>query len=130
MDLVFNGLKCAAKVNLAFGFVLKNVEDGLCRYLYAHENNTPMERSKLLCTPDDITNLKEKLQKMDILDLCTQERASTKRKFYKLTKLTVFAPLLKDVSVGCKDSVLPEPLLKNQIMKCLTFLKKYKKALQ
>ena len=31
LDLVFKGLKCAAKVNLAFGFVLKNVEDGSCR---------------------------------------------------------------------------------------------------
>ena len=29
--LVFKGLECAAKVNLAFGFVLKNVEDGSCR---------------------------------------------------------------------------------------------------
>ena len=27
LDLVFNSLKCAAKVNLAFGFVLKNIED-------------------------------------------------------------------------------------------------------
>ena len=24
----FNNLKCAAKVNLAFGFILKNIEDG------------------------------------------------------------------------------------------------------
>ena len=31
LDLVFNGLKCAAKVNLAFGFVLNNVENGSCR---------------------------------------------------------------------------------------------------
>ena len=57
--LVFNGLKCAAKVNLAFGFVLTNVEDESCRYFSAHESNTLMERSKLVCTPDDITNLKE-----------------------------------------------------------------------
>ena len=28
LDLVFKGLKCASKVNLAFEFVLKNVEDG------------------------------------------------------------------------------------------------------
>ena len=28
LDLVFNGLKCAVKVSLPFGFVLKNVEDG------------------------------------------------------------------------------------------------------
>ena len=33
-----------------------------------------MERSKLACTPDDITILKEKLQKLDIVDLCTRER--------------------------------------------------------
>ena len=60
LDLVFNGLKCAAKVDLASGFVLKNVEDESCRCFYAHENNTRMERSKPVCTPDDITNLKEK----------------------------------------------------------------------
>ena len=58
LDLVFKGLKCAAKVNLAFGFVLKNVEFGSCRYFHAHENNTVMERSKLVCTPDEITNYK------------------------------------------------------------------------
>ena len=28
LNLVFKGLECLAKVNLAFGFVLKNVEDG------------------------------------------------------------------------------------------------------
>ena len=123
LDLVFKGLKCAAKNNVAFGFVLKNVEDGSCRYFYAHENNTVMERPKLVCTPDDITNLKNKLQKMDIVDLRTRERANTKWKFYKLTNLTVFAALRKDEPMGCKDSVLPELLLKNQNVNCLTYEK-------
>ena len=95
LDLVFNGLKCAAKVNLAFGFVLKNVEDGSCRFFYPHGNNTVLERSKLVCTPDDITNLKEKLQKVDINDLCTRDRVNTKWKFYKLKNTTAFAALLK-----------------------------------
>ena len=127
LDVIFKGLKCAAKVNLALGFVLKNVEDGSCRYFHAHENNTVMERSKLVCTPEDITNLKEKLQKMDIADLCARERANTKWKFYKLTNLTVFAALFKDVPMGCKDFVLPEPLLKNQNVNCLTFEKHTRK---
>ena len=68
LDYVFKELKCAANVNLAFGFVLKNIEGEMCRYFYAHDNNTVMERSKLMCTPDDNTNLKKKLQKMDIND--------------------------------------------------------------
>ena len=56
LDYVFKELKCAAKVNLAFGFVLKNNEDGMCRYFYAHEDNTVMEKLKLVCKPDEITN--------------------------------------------------------------------------
>ena len=40
LDYVFKQLKYAAKVNLAFGFVLKNIEDGMYRYFYAHENKT------------------------------------------------------------------------------------------
>ena len=105
LDYVFKELKCAAKVNIAFGFALKNIEDGMCRYFYAHENNTFMEKAKLVCAPGDIANLKEKLQKMDLFDLCTLERANTKWNLYKLTKVTVSAALLKDIPMGCKDTV-------------------------
>ena len=121
LDYVFKELKCAAKVNFAFGFVLKNIEDGMCRYFYAHENNTIMERAKLVSTQADMTNLKERMQKMDIVDLCTRERSKTKWKFYKLTNITIFASLLEDVPMGCKDTVLPKPLLKNHNVNCLSF---------
>ena len=127
LDSVFKGLECAAKINLTLGFVLKNIENGSCRYFYANENNTLMERSKLVCTPDDITILKEKLQKKDIVDLPTRERADTKWKFYKLTNLTGFAALLKDVPTGCKDTVLPETLLKSQNVNCFTYEQNTKK---
>ena len=46
---------------------------------------------------------------------------NTKWRFYKLTNLTVFAALLKDVPMGCKNAVLPELLLKNHTINCLTF---------
>ena len=46
LDHFFNNLKCAAKVNLAFDFILKNIEDEGFRYFYAHENNTLLDRSK------------------------------------------------------------------------------------
>ena len=60
---------------------------------------------------------------MDIVDICTRERANTKLKFYKVTNLTIFASLLKDVLMGCKVRVLPEPLLGNGNVNCLTFEK-------
>ena len=121
LDYVLEELECAPKNNLEFVFVLKNIDDGMCRYFYAHENNTFMERSKLVCTQADMTNLKDRMQKMDIVDLCTRERSNTKWKFYKLTNLTIFASLLRDVPMGCKDTVLPDPLSKNHNVNCLTF---------
>ena len=52
---------------------------------------------------------------------CSQERMNTKWRFYKLTNLTVFAALLKDVLMGCKNAVLPEPLLRNGRINCIMF---------
>ena len=121
LDHFFNNLKYAAKLNLAFGFILKNIKDGGFRYFYAHENSTLPDRSKLVCTLDDLANLKEFLNKTELIVSCSRERMNTKWRFYKLTNLTVFAARLKDVGMGCKDTVLPEPLLKNHTINCLTY---------
>ena len=123
LNQFFNNLKCAAKVKLAFGFILKNIEDGGLRYIYAHENNTLLDRSKLVCTHDDLAKLKNFLNKTDVKESCSRERMNTKWRFYKLTNLTIFAALLKDVLMGCKNAVLPEPLLRNGTFNCLTFEK-------
>ena len=104
LDHVFNQLKCVAKVNLAIKLVLKNTKDGTCRFFYAHENNTVMEKSKLLCTKDDKRNLTQRLQKLDNIDNCTRKRANTRKKFYQLSNVTVSAVLLKDKPIGCEDT--------------------------
>ena len=58
---------------------------------------------------------------MYLVDICTRERTNTKWKVYKLSNLTIFASLLKDVPMGCKDTVSNESLLKNCNANCLTF---------
>ena len=121
LDHFFNNLKCAARVNLAFGFILKIIEDGGFRHFYAHENNTLLDRSKLVCIHDDLTKMKDFFNKTDVIESCSRERRNTKWRFYKLTNLTVFAVLLKDVPMRCKNAVLPEPLLKNHTNNCLTY---------
>ena len=118
---MFDSLKCAAKLNVAFGFVLKNVEDCSCRYYYAHENNTLMEKSKLVATTEDLTKINNLLSNTDVIESCTRERANTKWKFCQLTNVSIFAILLKEVPMGCKDTVLPDPLMKNFSVECLTF---------
>ena len=108
-------------MNLAFGLILKKIEDGGFRYFYAHENSTLLDRSKLVCTHDDMAKLKKFHNKTDVIESCSRERMNTKWRFYKFTNLTFFAALLKDVPMGCKGAILPKPLLKNQTTNCLTF---------
>ena len=122
LDNFFKNLKCAAKVNLAFVFILKNIEDGGFRYFYAHENNTLLDRSKLVCSILDVLGkLKDFLNETDVIESCSQERMNTKWRLYKLTNFTVFAALLRDVPMWCKNAVLPAPLLKNHSINCLTY---------
>ena len=127
LDRVLDKLKFVAKLNLALGFFPKIIEPGKFRYLYAHENNTLLEQSKLVSNKDDLTKLKEILKKTDVIESCTKERSNTKWRFFKLTNLTIFAALLRDIPMGCKDSVLPESLLRNRSINCLTYEQNTKK---
>ena len=83
LDRFFINLKCTAKVNQAFGFILKIIEDGGFRYFYAHENNTLLDRSKLVCTHDDLAKLKDFLNITDVIESCSREIMYKMWRFYK-----------------------------------------------
>ena len=78
LDRVADKLKCAAKLNLALGFIPKNVEDGKFRYFYAHENNTLLAQSKLMSNKHDTAKLKEIPKKTDMIEPCTKDKSNTK----------------------------------------------------
>ena len=119
LEEVFNKLDSAAKINIAFGFVLRKVETGEYRYYYTHENNTLLENSHLLCTKADLISIQGKVEKIDIVEQCTQERQNIKWRFKLITNVTIFAALLKNIPMGCPDSVLPEPLLRHKQVNCI-----------
>ena len=57
LDVMFDILNCASKLNVAFGFVLKNVEDRSFSYYYAHDKNILLERPTLLAATEDLTKV-------------------------------------------------------------------------
>ena len=118
---VFESVLCAAKVNLALGFVLRNVEDGSYRYFYAHENSLLVERSLLIAHKEDMTEFQQRLDDLNIVELSTRERPSTKWELLFTTNVTNFAALLKSVPVGCKDNLLPPNLVKRSDVNCLAY---------
>ena len=112
--------KCS-KSESGFWLHFQKKEDGGFRCFYAHKNKTLLDRSKFVRTHDDLAKLKDFLNNTDVIESYSRERMNTKWRFYKLTNLTVFAALLKDVPMGCKNAALPEPLFRNHTINCLTF---------
>ena len=83
------------------------------------KKNTLFDKSILLCTKADLTTIQNKVNKQDIIEICTQERQNTKRRFKLITNVTIFADLLNNVPMGYPDSLIPEPLLRNNHVNCL-----------
>ena len=100
-------------MNVASGFILMSIENGSFSFPYSHENNNPLDRTQFVCTKDDLMNLKGIANKTVVIGLCSREKFNTDWQFYKMKIVTVFAALLKDVPMCCKDVVLPETLQKN-----------------
>ena len=93
--------------------VFENIEDRRLRHSYAHENHTLLEPSKLKCTKKELTKLNDFRTKVTSSSR-VEKKKSKQSGVYKLAKLNVFASLLKDVPMGCKDAAFSEPLLKKK----------------
>ena len=96
-------------------------KDGGFRYFYAHENHTLLDRSKLVCSRDDLAKPKDSFNKTHVIKSRSRGKMNTEGRFYKLTNLTVFAALLKDVPMRCNDAVVPEPMFKKYTISRLIF---------
>ena len=119
LDEVFANLNCAAKINLALGFLLQNIESNDYRYNYPHENNLLLDRDFLLSNKNDLLNIQNEIEKLDLIERCTQERQNSKWRFTVITNVADFAALLTNIPMGCTDSPLPETLLRNTEVNCL-----------
>ena len=119
LNEVFANLNCAAKINIALGFLLQNIERNDYRYFYPHENNLLLDRAFLLSNRNDLLNIQNETEKLDLIETCTQERQNSKWRYTVITNVTVFAALLKNIPMGCTNSPLPEPLLRSPEVNCL-----------
>ena len=75
-----------------------------------------------------MAKLKKILKKTDVIESCTKERSDTKWRFFKLTNLTIFAALLRNIPMGCKDAILPESLLRIPSINSPTYEQNTKKT--
>ena len=86
---MFDSLRYAAKLNVAFGFMLNNAEDGSCRYHYTHKKVQFLGGSlSLKATEGVFTKIMKRLSNTNLTENYTRGRAYTKRHLHKLTRIT------------------------------------------
>ena len=64
---------------------------------------------------DDLAKLMEILEKTEVIKPCSTKKMNSKKRFYKLTNLTVFAVVFKDIPMSFKDAGSPKALLKKTV---------------
>ena len=78
LDDLLGHLKYAAEVNVAFSFVIKNIEDSCCRFVFAQGKNSLLEKYKLLITGDDLKHVRAMIAARNIITACTHGMLDTK----------------------------------------------------
>jgi G:T-mismatch repair DNA endonuclease (very short patch repair protein) len=98
------------KMNIAFGFILKNIETGKLCYFKPYMNQNVLEYPISISVKEDMEVLYEKIKSLDIINHILQQRENTKNKIVLITNVlyTIF-PF--DFNLGGKI-ILP-PHIKN-----------------
>ena len=79
-----------------------------------------LEKYKLLIKGNHLKHSKAKIASKNVITACPRGMVNTKWQFWKLTNVTVFAILLKNIPMGCRNALLPDHLLKERFNNCLT----------
>ena len=72
------------KLNVALGFILKNIESNELRFFHPSYNSTIFHQPQTLETEEDYKILMDDLERKDVLDFASSERPSTKWRVAKI----------------------------------------------
>ena len=72
------------KLNAAFGFILKNVDTQELKFFHPSNNNTIFELPKRVLDEQDYENLREDLERRDVVEYANTQRPGTKWRVVKI----------------------------------------------
>ena len=115
--LLFDQQTTAAfKVNVSFGFVLREKENNRLRY-YRSSNNCCgryLEEPSLITNRDDFESFLERIREPDILQWAVAQRPNSDWVCEHVTNATFFLNRIVDHPIGCVGIVLPPHIKRNK----------------
>ena len=98
---IFRQQTTAFKINLSFGFILRNVETGELRYYHSSQNNSRFFYvPHLIRTEEDLERYLEELSRHDMLEYIRQQRPDTKWVVHLLTNVTFYVNKISNHPIG------------------------------
>ena len=114
LDEIFTDQSTVFKLNVSFGFILRNNETGALQYYYASRNNDQVfEEPFQMTTAADLQQVREALLNLDVLEWVRQPRPNSKLVVEQVTNITFFVTKLRGHPIGRGQS-LPHKIVENR----------------
>ena len=103
------------KINVSFGFILRNIENGELRYYHSSHNlGRMLEAPHVISNTEDFEDFLEAIIEEDILEWAKKQRPNTKWTVVFVTNATFYINHLPDHPIGCVKIQLPEYISVNK----------------
>ena len=114
--LLFDQQTTAFKVNLSFGFILKQKVTGRLRYYHSSNNccGRYLEEPSLITNRDDFESFLERIREPDILQWAVAQRPNSDWVCEHVTNATFFLNRIVDHPIGCVGINLPDYVKNNK----------------
>ena len=111
---IFTQQTSAFRINVSFGFILRNVETGELRYYHPSQNNDRFfDVPYLIRNEEELDKLLDELSRHDILEYVRQQRPDTKWVVHLLANVVSDANKINDHPIAA-SVLLPDYILKNR----------------
>ena len=113
---LFDEQTTAFKVNLSFGFILKQKVTGRLRYYHSSNNccGRYMEEPSLITNRADFESFQERIQEPDLLNWAVSRRPNSDWICEMVTNVTFFINRIEDHPIGCVGTNLPDYVKNNK----------------
>ena len=112
----FRNQSSAFKINLSFGFILRNTISGELRYFHSSKNVSGrfLDVPHLVNNASDFQSFLDSFYQQDILSWALLQRPNSEWVCDLVTNVTFYINLIKDHPIGCPQIPLPDYVQNNQ----------------
>ena len=122
LNSIFEEQSQTFRLNMAFGYILRNIDNGTYRYFRANHTDQISERPWSVSSAADVAEIETELQSLNITDYILRQRPNTKWTPHLITNVTYWVTPT-GFTLGVGQIELPKYLVSSKFLTSLTHYK-------